>query len=557
MIIGKGLPVFPGIAVGKIYYYEKQEMQIQTHEYSGFETEKARFYHAKKTADQQLSELFMQVKSEVGEEESMILDVQRMIMDDPDFNDTVISELETGISAEQAIHNAGQKFAKYFKDLEDTYMQARSADILDIVQRLCNILAGKSNQALQLNQPRILVVDDITPSETIQMDKNNVLAIVTLQGSSHSHAAILARTLGIPSLVQSDIKEKQLLNGRQMIVDAMEGTFYIDPDNATMEKMKEKIFEQENKHQDLEQLRGVPSITLDGKKIALYANISSLNDVPSVLENDAEGIGLFRSEFLFLGRSDYPTEEEQFESYRKVIEAMDGKRVIIRTMDIGADKQADYFHIAPEANPALGFRGVRISLARIELFKTQLRAICRAAAFGNVAIMFPMIISVSEVQKCKTILQEVFVELANHKIATGNVEIGIMIETPAAVMLSDELAQEVDFFSVGTNDLTQYALAVDRQNTKVENLYNASHPAVLKMLSIVAQSAKKAGIWAGICGEFAADVQYTDTVLKMGYTELSVPPAYVLELRKTIQKSCADATNIGGEIYESCAAYNS
>lgn len=557
MIIGKGLPVFPGIALGKIYCYQKQIIQTQCHQNTDFETEKSRFYHAKQTADQQLSELFMQVKSEVGEDESMILDVQRMIMDDPDFNETVISELETGISAEQAIHNAGQKFAKYFKNLEDTYMQARSADILDIVQRLCNILVGKSNHVLQIKEPSILVVDDITPSETIQLDKKNVLAIVTLQGSSHSHAAILARTFGIPSLVQADIKEIQSLNGRQMIVDGMEGKFYIDPDHVTMEKMNDKICEETNKHQNLEQLRGVPSITLDGKKIALYANISSLNDVPSVLENDAEGIGLFRSEFLFLSRSQYPTEEEQFLSYRKVIEAMEGKRVIIRTMDIGADKQADYFDIAPEANPALGFRGVRISLERTQLFKTQLRAICRAAAFGNVAIMFPMIISVSEVKRCKALLQEVFTELEQQKIVTGNVEIGIMIETPAAVMLSDELAQEVDFFSVGTNDLTQYALAVDRQNTKVENLYNASHPAVLKMLSIVAQSANKAGIWAGICGELAADMRYTDAILKMGYTELSVPPAYVLELRKTIQKSFADTRNKGGEIYESCAAYSS
>ena len=556
MITGKGLPVFPGIAAGKIFCYQKQIIQMQQNQNPDFKTEKVRFLEAKQTADQQLSALFEKVKVEVGEQESMIIDVQRMMMDDPDFNEAVIAELKAGNSAEQAVNHAGEQFATFFKELDDTYMQARSADILDIAERLVNILSGKSETGLQIDQPSIVVADDITPSEAIQLDKKNVLALVTLQGSSHSHAAILARTFGIPSLVQAKISEDlQLLNGRQMIVDGFQGIFYIDPDEQTMKLMQEKIHKESSRHLGLEKLRGVQSITADGKKIALYANISNINDIQCVLENDAEGIGLFRSEFLFLEKSEYPSEEEQFNAYRKVVEVMQGKRVIIRTMDIGADKQADYFHLEPEENPALGYRGVRISLDRTELFKTQLRAICRAAAFGRAAIMFPMIISVDEVQKCKALLQQVLHELKQQKIPVGNVEVGIMIETPAAVMLSDQLAQEVDFFSVGTNDLTQYTLAADRQNPKVEALYDSGHPAVLKMLSLVAQNAKQAGIWAGICGELAADTRYAETLLQMGYTELSVPPAYLLELRKTVRESVADPTSKGGELYENRITY--
>ena len=549
MITGKGLPVFSGIAIGGIFYLRKQAFKTeQTRSLPDAKLELARFSAARKTADEQLAKLFEKARTEVGEQESMIIDVQRMMLDDPDFNDAVLSGLETGSSAEQAVENAGKQFAEFFSKMEDAYMQARSADILDAANRLRHILGGGTTAGPQLTEPCIVVAEDITPSETVQLDKSKVLGIVIRNGSSHSHAAILARTLGIPTLVQAELPDGQPLDGRIMIIDGCDGQFYIDPDAQTLDRLRQKKIDASGRWRSLEELRGTESITADGKKIELYANIGSVSDVKKALENDAEGIGLFRSEFLFLGRTDYPSEEEQFSAYREVLEAMGGKRVIIRTMDIGADKKADYFGFAPEENPELGFRGIRVSLDRTELFKTQLRAICRAAAFGAAAVMFPMIISVDEVRRCREVLRQVLQELAEQELSTGNVEVGIMIETPAAVMLSEELAREVDFFSVGTNDLTQYTLAADRQNPKVEKLYDPAHPAVLKMLSLVSQSVQRAGIWAGICGELAADTHFTETLLRMGYTELSVSPAYLLELKKTIRESTADLTQKGGEM---------
>lgn len=548
MITGKGLPVFSGIAEGKIFYLRKHAFNTEQNlSLPDMESEKARFSAARKAADEQLAALFEKVRSEVGEQEAMIIDVQRMMLDDPDFNDAVISGLETGSSAEQAVEKAGKQFAEFFGNMEDVYMQARSADILDAANRLLHILSGGTATDFQLTEPCIVAADDITPSETVQLDKSRVLGIVTRLGSSHSHAAILARTLGIPTLVQAKLPDGQPLDGRMMIIDGCNGQFYIDPDAQTLDRMRQKKLDAAGRRYGLEKLRGMESVTADGKKIELYANIGSVDDVQIALVNDAEGIGLFRSEFLFLGRTACPSEEEQFAAYREVLEAMGGRRVIIRTMDIGADKKADYLGFAPEENPALGFRGVRVSLDNTGLFKTQLRAICRAAAFGTAAIMFPMIISVDEVKRCREMLRQVLHELAEQGVPAGNVEVGIMIETPAAVMLSEELAHEVDFFSVGTNDLTQYTLAADRQNPKVEKLYDAAHPAVLKMLSLVAQSARNAGIWAGICGELAADTRFTETLLRMGYIELSVPPAYLLELRKTIRESTADLICKGGE----------
>ena len=548
MITGKGLPVFSGIAEGKIFYLRKHAFKTEQNlSLPDMESEKARFSAARKAADEQLAALFEKVRSEVGEQEAMIIDVQRMMLDDPDFNDAVISRLEAGSSAEQAVDRAGQQFAEFFGNMEDAYMQARSADILDAANRLLHILSGGTAADFQLTEPCIVAADDITPSKTVQLDKSRVLGIVTRLGSSHSHAAILARTLGIPTLVQAKLPDGQPLDGRMMIIDGCDGQFYIDPDEQTLDRMRQKKLDAAGRRYGLEELRGMESVTADGKKIELYANIGSVDDVQIALANDAEGIGLFRSEFLFLGRTACPSEEEQFVAYREVLEAMGGRRVIIRTMDIGADKKAAYLGFAPEENPALGFRGVRVSLDYTGLFKTQLRAICRAAAFGTAAVMFPMIISVDEVRRCREMLRQVLHELAEQGVPAGNVEVGIMIETPAAVMLSEELAHEVDFFSVGTNDLTQYTLAADRQNPKVEKLYDAAHPAVLKMLSLVAQSARGAGIWAGICGELAADTRFTETLLRMGYTELSVSPAYLLELRKTVRESTMDLISKGGE----------
>lgn len=548
MITGKGLPVFSGIAEGRIFYLQKRVFKTkQNHPLPDTESEKARFSAARKAADEQLAALFEKVRSEVGEREAMIIDVQRMMLDDPDFNDAVISGLETGNSAEQAVEKAGQQFAEFFGNMEDAYMQARSTDILDAANRLLHILSGGTAADFQPTEPCVVVADDITPSETVQLDKSRVLGIVTRLGSGHSHAAILARTLGIPTLVQAKLPDGQPLDGRMMIIDGCDGQFYIDPDEQTLERMRRKKLEEAGRRDSLKKLREMESITADGKKIELCANIGNVSDVQIALANGAEGIGLFRSEFLFLGRTDCPSEEEQFAAYREVIEAMGGRRVIIRTMDIGADKKADYLGFAPEENPALGFRGVRVSLDYTGLFKTQLRAICRAAAFGTAAVMFPMIISVDEVRRCRGMLRQVLHEFAEQGVPAGNVEVGIMIETPAAVMLSEELAHEVDFFSVGTNDLTQYTLAADRQNPKVEKLYDAAHPALLKMLSLVAQSARRAGIWAGICGELAADTRFTETLLRMGYTELSVSPAYLLELKKTVRESTMDLIPKGGE----------
>ncbi|MEM1485649.1 phosphoenolpyruvate--protein phosphotransferase [Oscillospiraceae bacterium PP1C4] len=542
MVIGVGVPVFTGVAIGRIHLYQKQELSTKKRDsLLDKENEKERFLSARRMADKQLADLYEKVLAEVGEQEAMIIDVQRMMLDDADFYEAIISAIESGhSSAEEAVDKAGKQFAQFFASMDDDYMKARSADILDVSHRLLTVLNGWDANRIQLTQPSVVVAEDLTPSETVQMDKSKVLAFVIRQGSSHSHTAILARTLNIPTLVQTNIQISELLDGRQIIVDGCAGQFYIDPDGQTIDRMREKQQAAADARQQLEAMRGLESVTADGKRIELYANIGSVEDAQRALQNDAEGIGLFRSEFLFLGREDYPSEEEQFTAYRKVLSTMQGRRVIIRTMDIGADKKADYFGIEWEENPALGYRGVRISLDREELFKTQLRAIYRASAFGKTAVMFPMIISVKEVQRCKEIVRQVMQELKAQEIATGEVEVGVMIETPAAVMLSDELAQEVDFFSVGTNDLTQYTLAADRQNPRVEELYDARHPAVLKMLAIVADSARKAGIWAGICGELAGDMQLTETLLRMGFQELSVSPAHLLELRKKVRESTVE-----------------
>lgn len=538
MFTGSGKSVFSGVAIGKAFLYRKQLAQISRERAEDPTREIERFESAKTVAAEQLRALFEKTLAEIGEHEAMILDVQLMMMDDGDFNDAVIEQItSTGANASYAVLTVGKQFSEMFANMDDDYMRARAVDVRDVSERLVLVLAGASNDRFYMEEPMVVIADDLSPSETVQFDKSKILAFVTRQGSLNSHTAILARMMNLPAIVGADIALDDSMTGKLIAVDGFTGKYYLEPDEETHAIMREKQKRDLDQKRLLMEQRGRETVTRGGKRIKLYANIGALSDLPYVLENDAEGIGLFRSEFLYLGRADYPGEEEQFSTYRAVVEGMKGKKVVIRTLDIGADKQADYFHLETEENPAMGYRAIRICLDRPEIFKTQLRALYRASAFGAVSIMFPMIISVAEVLRIREIVEEVKAELNEEKTAFGEVELGVMIETPAAVMMSDEIARHVDFFSVGTNDLTQYTLAIDRQNRALDNLYDPHHPAILRMLKIIVDNAHSAGIWAGICGELAADEALTETFLEMGYDELSVSPTFILALRKKIRES--------------------
>ena len=535
MQTGNGKGVFAGIAIGKIFVFKKQELVRGTA--NTVEEEIERYKAAKELSAKQLKVLFDKTAAEVGQEEAMIIDVQLLMLDDLDYEEEVLRKItEEKENAAYAVTATGEEFAEFFASMDDPYMKARAVDVGDVSKRIAMNIQGINPDGIKMEEPMVIVAEDLTPSETLQLDKNMILAFVTQKGSSNSHTAILARTMNIPSLVGADIEITPELNGKLMIVDGNSGKYYIDPDDITLDEKERRRKAQLQQKELLNQLKGKENVTIDGKKINIYANIGNPKDVDLVINNDAGGIGLFRSEFLYLGRDSAPTEEEQFASYKYVAEKMNGKKVIIRTLDIGADKKADYFGFAEEENPALGYRAIRICLDQVDLFKTQLRAIYRASAFGQISIMFPMIISVAEVKRIKEICEEVKEELIKegHEIAP-HVELGIMIETPAAVMVSDELAKEVEFFSVGTNDLTQYTLAIDRQNAKLDKIYDAHHPAILKMLKMIVDNAHKAGAWAGICGELGSDTTLTETFLRMGFDELSVSPTFVLSVRKAVR----------------------
>lgn len=529
-----GKKIFNGVAIGPIWFYSKEQGQIVRKHVTDVEAELARYEAAKATAVEQLGELYEKAVQEVGEVNAQIFEVHSMLLEDDDYNESIHNMISTQeINAEYAVAMTGDHFAEMFANMEDEYFQARSADIKDISERVVSVLTGKGNSGELGEEPVIVVAEDLAPSETVKMDKSKLLAFVTQLGSTNSHTAILARTMGIPALIGIEIKKEW--NGKLAIVDGKEGILYVDPDETTIMEYRKRKKEEEERNQLYQTMKGKETVTQSGQKVHLYANIGNVADLATVLMNDAEGIGLFRSEFLYLESKNYPTEEEQFQVYKRVAETMAGKKVIIRTLDIGADKQVDYFELGKEDNPALGFRAIRICLSRPEVFKTQLRALFRASAFGNIAIMYPMITSVEEVRQIKTISQAVKEELKEAGIPVGDVEEGIMIETPAAAIISDLLAKEVDFFSIGTNDLTQYTLAIDRQNPKLDPFYNAHHEAILRLIRMVAKNAHDAGIWAGICGELGADMELTETFLEMGIDELSVSPGCVLPIRKLIR----------------------
>lgn len=531
-----GKAIFKGTAIGKILYYSKNQQQVKREKVTDPEAEIKRYEEAKAKAIEQLGELHDKAVAEVGEDNAMIFEVHAMMLEDEDYNDSVYNIIRNeGVNGEFAVATTGDNFSVMFAQMDDEYFKARAADVKDISERVITVLQGGGANGEIGDEPVIIVAEDLAPSETVQMDKTKLLAFVTRLGSSNSHTAILARTMNIPALIGVDIKEEW--NGKNAIVDGKNGLFIVDPDVATLEKYLEEKKKEEEAAKLLQQLKGQPDETKDGKHIHLYANIGSVADVTNVLANDATGIGLFRSEFLYLEKTDYPTEEEQFQVYKTVAQNMAGKKVVIRTLDIGADKQVDYFNMEHEDNPAMGYRAIRICLDRVEIFKTQLRALYRASAFGTISIMFPMIISVQEVKDIKKICEEVRQELDEKGIKYGEVELGIMIETPAAVMISDLLAKEVDFFSIGTNDLTQYTLAIDRQNPKLDNIYDSHHPAVLRMIQMVIENGHKGGAWVGICGELGADTSLTETFIKMGIDELSVSPTFVLPVRKAIRET--------------------
>lgn len=539
----EGKSVFGGVAIGKIKVFSKEQMQVRREKVEDAEREIDRYRDAREAAIEQLGVLYEKALREVGEANAAIFEVHQMMLGDDDYNESVENMIRGNlVNAEYAVASTGDNFAQMFSAMDDEYMRERAADVKDISERVLRVLTGEG-EADAAEEPVIIVAVDLAPSETVQMNKELVLSFVTVQGSLNSHTAILARTMGIPALVGTALSPEEL-DGRLGIVDGFTGTFIVDPDEATLSNMRQKQAADLEKKRLLQELKGKENITLDGKKILLYANIGNSKDLAAVLGNDAGGIGLFRSEFLYLERDTFPTEEEQFTIYKTVAETMAGKRVIIRTLDIGADKKCDYFELDREENPAMGLRAIRICLTRPEIFKTQLRALYRASAFGKIAIMFPMIISVEEVRRIKQIVEEIKAELKEQGISFGQPELGIMVETPAAVLMSDELAKEVDFFSIGTNDLTQYTLAIDRQNEKLDPFYDPHHPAVLRQIRMVVDNAHKAGIWAGICGELGADMELTPLFLKMGVDELSVSPGSILPLRELIRNT--DTTKVQG-----------
>ena len=536
MIKFEGKSVFGGIAIGRLSIYNKKDNQVKRQKVADAEAEIARFESARKKAKEQLAGFYEKAVKEVGEVNAAIFEVHQMMLDDLDYIESITNMIRTQeVNAEFAVASTGDNFSQMFAAMDDDYMRERAADVKDISNRVITILQGGEDGAMTGDEPFILLADDLAPSETVQLDKSKVLSFVTRHGSTNSHTAILARTMSIPALIGVDFTDS--VDGKMGIVDGYTGTFLVDPDEETMKLYQAKKAEDENKKRLLQELKGKENVTLDGKRINLYANIGGVADVANALSNDAGGIGLFRSEFLYLESDDYPTEDAQFAAYKTVAENMAGRKVIIRTLDIGADKQVDYFHMEKEENPAMGYRAIRICLDRPEIFKTQLRAIYRASYYGTISIMFPMIISVKEVRRIKEIIAEVKAELSAEGIPYKDCEIGVMIETPAAVMISDLLAEEVDFFSIGTNDLTQYTLAIDRQNPKLDRFYDSHHEAILRMLQMVVDNGHKHGCWVGICGELGADTTLTSTFLKMGFDELSVSPSMILRVREEIRKT--------------------
>lgn len=534
-IFGKG--VSKGVAAGPISFYRRASGVIPRHEASDTAAELERFRTARETAKEQLAKLYDKALAEAGEDAAMLFEAHQMMLDDLDFVESIEGMIENDrVNVEAAVSDTGAQFAEMFAAMDDSYMQARAADIRDISARVIGILTGEGESGIVSDVPCIVAADDLAPSETVQLDKSLILGFITSAGSANSHTAILARTMGIPAIISAGDALQPEMEGKYAIIDGQTGEAVIEPDEAERERLLKKQAKEKALKELLDQLKGKPNVTKDGRNVMVYCNIGSPADIDAVLQNDGGGIGLFRSEFLYLQGSDYPTEDEQFEAYKTVAERMGGRRVIIRTLDIGADKQADYFHLDKEENPAMGLRAIRICLTRPEVFRTQLRALYRASAYGKIAIMFPMITSVWEVQEIKRICRNIRAELAEEGVPMADrVELGIMIETPAAVMMSAELAREVDFFSVGTNDLTQYTLAVDRQGVGLDRFFDAHHPAVLRMLRMAAENAHKAGIWIGICGELGADEELIETFLSMGIDELSVSPSAVLPLRSAIR----------------------
>lgn len=532
-----GKSVYKGITIGKVFVLKNKDFQIKRTKVEDAQAEIDRVDAAGQQAKAQLQALYDKAVKEVGEASAAIFEVHQMMLDDDDYLDSIYNMIRTEmVNAEYAVAMTGDNFAEMFANMDDDYMKARSADVKDISERLVRNLSGEGDADLSAMEPSIIVADDLSPSETVQMDKEKILGFVTVHGSTNSHTAILARMMNIPALIGVPMNLDEIHTGMEAVVDGFESKVIFEPDADTRSVVEGRIEEEKEKAHMLQTLKGKENVTLDGKKINIYANIGSVGDVGYVLENDAGGIGLFRSEFLYLGRNDFPTEEEQFQAYRQVLQTMAGKKVIIRTLDIGADKQVDYFNLGNEDNPALGYRAIRICLKQPDIFKTQVRALLRSAVFGNLSVMYPMIISVEEVKKIYEIVEEVRQELEAKGIPYKMPEQGIMIETPAAVMISDELAELVDFFSIGTNDLTQYTLAIDRQNAKLDDFYNPHHKAILRMIQMVVDNAHKHGKWAGICGELGADPELTEQFMKMGLDELSVAPSMILKVRKAVRE---------------------
>lgn len=535
MKVYSGKAVFHGIAIGKIRILKKKETNVFRNHIEDTEQEIARMERAVAETEEQLKKLYEKALLEVGESGAAIFEVHQMMLQDQDYQESIQNIIRTQqVNAEYAVAVTADNFADMFAQMDDAYMKERAADVKDISERLVRVLSEEEKEDLDTDVSTIVVADDLSPSETVQMDKSKVHSFVTRYGSSNSHTAILARTMNVPALI--GVAYEDTIDGMTAVVDGFKGELIVEPDQDVLAEYEKKAAEEEEKRRLLQELKGKETVTQSGKPIRLYANIGGISDLQAVMQNDAAGIGLFRSEFLYLEQDDYPTEDEQFKVYRSVAETMAGKKVIIRTLDIGADKQIGYFGLDKEDNPAMGYRAIRICLTRVDIFKTQLRALYRASAYGNIGIMFPMIISVNEVKRIKEIVEEVKRELKENGIAYGEVELGIMIETPAAVMVSEELAKEVDFFSIGTNDLTQYTLAIDRQNAKLDDFYDAHHPAILKMIRMVAQNGHKGGAWVGICGELGADLELTDEFIEMGIDELSVSPSCILPIRKKIRE---------------------
>lgn len=537
----QGKSVYKGIALGPVVVLRKNDYQVKRTRIEDAQAEAERVDAALKCSQEQLQKLYDKALKEVGEASAAIFEVHQMMLEDEDYMDAILNMIRTeSVNAEYAVAVTGDNFAEMFASMDDDYMKARAADIKDISERLVRNLSGQGDVDLSSMEPSIIVADDLSPSETVQMDKEKILAFVTVHGSTNSHTAILARMMNIPALIGVNMELEKLQTGMQAVVDGFQGTVTFEPDEELIIKTQERMQEEAEKLKLLQELKGKENITLDGHKINIYANIGSVGDIGYVMENDAGGIGLFRSEFLYLGRNDFPTEEEQFQAYKQAVQMMAGKKVIIRTLDIGADKQVDYFNLGKEDNPAMGYRAIRICLKQPEIFKTQLRALLRAAVYGNLSVMYPMITSTEEVKRIYEIVVEVETELKAQEIQYKIPEQGIMIETPAAAIISDRLAEMVDFFSIGTNDLTQYTLAIDRQNEKLDEFYNPHHEAILRMIQMIVDNAHKCGKWAGICGELGADTALTEQFVRMGVDELSVAPSMVLKLRRIVREMKAE-----------------